>query len=95
MAVATLPIASTPTIANTGNGLDIAPLATAWSTHHARGRRLRRARRVLYFTVDRRPLAIVRAADAQDVAATVAITPATTPCPWRCAAAATASRTSA
>src|SRR3954454_10227142 len=71
MAVGTLPIASTRTIAITGNGME-------QLRFHLRGRLITPgdaeyddARRVLYFTVDRRPRAIVRAADARDVATAV------------------------
>ena len=71
MAVATLPIAPTPTIAITGDRDGTAPLAAAWPAHHPGDADYDDARRVLYFTVDRRPLAIVRAADARDVAAAV------------------------
>ena len=71
MVVATLPSAPTSTIAITGDGLDMlrsrlrGQLITADSADYDD------ARRVLYFTVDRRPLAIVRATDAWDVAAVV------------------------
>jgi FAD/FMN-containing dehydrogenase len=71
MAVATLPIAPTPTIAITGDEIELL-------RSRLRGRLITPgdaeyddARRVLYFTVDRRPQAIVRAADARDVAAAV------------------------
>jgi FAD/FMN-containing dehydrogenase len=71
MAVATLPITPTPTIAVAGD-----PIETLRS--RLRGRLITPddagyddARRVLYFTVDRRPRAIARAADARDVAAVV------------------------
>ena len=71
MVVAALPSAPTATIAMTGDGLEMlrsrlrGRLITAESVDYDD------ARRVLYFTVDRRPLAIVRAADARDVAAVV------------------------
>src|SRR5215207_11522593 len=71
MAVATLPIAPTPTIAITGDEIELL-------RSRLRGRLITPgdaeyddARRVLYFTVDRRPRAIVRAADAHDVATAV------------------------
>ena len=71
MAVTTLPIVSTPTIAISDDGMDAlrsrlrGRLITADSADYDE------ARRVLYFNVDRRPRAIVRAADAQDVATVV------------------------
>jgi FAD/FMN-containing dehydrogenase len=71
MAVATLPIAPTPTIAVAGDRIDtlrsrlrgqlITPDAADYDD----------ARSVLYFNVDRQPRAIVRAADVQDVALVV------------------------
>src|SRR5215216_3604670 len=71
MVVATLPIAQTPTFAITSDRMESL-------RSRPRGRLITPgdaeyddARRVLYFTVDRRPQAIVRAADARDVAAAV------------------------
>src|SRR5215217_5200557 len=71
MAVATLPIAPTPSISTSSHRMDLL-------RSRLRGRLITSeeadyddARRVLYFTVDRRPLAIIGAADAQDVATVV------------------------
>src|SRR5215213_9832020 len=71
MAVATLPIAPTPSISTTSQRMDLL-------RSRLRGRLITSeeadyddARRVLYFTVDRRPLAIARVADAEDVATVV------------------------
>jgi FAD/FMN-containing dehydrogenase len=71
MAVATLPIAPTPTIAFAGDRIETL-------RSRLRGRLITPddagyddTRRVLYFNVDRRPSAIVRAADVQDVATVV------------------------
>ena len=71
MVVAALPSAPTSTIAITGDGLEMLH-------SRLRGRLITPdsadydvARRVLYFTVDRRPRAIVRAANARDVAEAV------------------------
>ena len=72
MSVATLPSASAPTFASASVPLDalrsrlVGRLITADSVGYDE------ARRLLYITVDRRPLAIVRAANARDVAAAVA-----------------------
>jgi FAD/FMN-containing dehydrogenase len=71
MTVATLPIAPTPTIAHTGNQMEMlrsqlrGRLITAGDVDYDD------ARRVLYFNVDRHPRAIVRAVDARDVATVV------------------------
>jgi FAD/FMN-containing dehydrogenase len=71
MTVATLPIAPTPTIAHTSNQMEMlrsrlrGRLITAGDVDYDD------ARRVLYFNVDRHPRAIVRAADARDVATVV------------------------
>src|SRR5215213_10228611 len=71
MAAATPPIAPAPSIVIMGHRMDtlrsrlrsrlITPADADYDD----------ARKVLYFTVDRRPLAIVRAADARDVATAV------------------------
>jgi FAD/FMN-containing dehydrogenase len=71
MAVATLPIAPTPTVAITGNGLEMLRSRLRGRLITASDAGYDDARRVLYFTVDRRPRAIVRAADAGDVATAV------------------------
>ena len=71
MAVATLPIAPTPTIAITGDGMEMLRSRLRGQLITAGDADYDEARRVLYFTVDRRPRAIVRAADARDVAAAV------------------------
>src|SRR5918997_7115070 len=71
MAVATPPSAPTAVISITGDRMDTlrsrlrGRLITAEDADYAE------ARRVLYFTVDRRPLAFARAADARDVATVV------------------------
>ena len=71
MAVATLPIAPTPTLAGTSDRIDLLRKRLCGRLITPDDADYDDARRVLYFTVDRRPLAIVRAADALDVAAVV------------------------
>src|SRR5215208_6518065 len=71
MAVATLPIAPTPSISITGDRMDTLRSRLRGRLITAADADYDDARRVLYFTVDRRPLAIVRAADSQDVATVV------------------------
>jgi FAD/FMN-containing dehydrogenase len=71
MAVASLPIAPTPTIAITGNGLEMLRSRLRGQLITPGDADYDDARRVLYFNVDRHPRAIVRAQDAQDVATTV------------------------
>jgi hypothetical protein len=71
MAVAILPIAPTPTIVLTGNGLEILRSRLRGQLITPGDADYDDTRRVLYFNVDRHPRAIVRAANAQDVATTV------------------------
>src|SRR5215218_174651 len=71
MAVATLPIAPTPSISTTSQRLDLLRSRLRGRLITAEEADYDDARRVLYFTVDRRPLAIVRATDARDVATVV------------------------
>jgi len=71
MGVATLPIALTPTVATADERLDLLRSRLIGDLITADDPDYDEARRVLYFMVDRRPLAIVRAADAYDVAAAV------------------------
>lgn len=71
MAVATLPIVPTPTIATTGDRMNMLRSRLRGRLITPDNANYDDARRVLYFTVDRRPRAIVRAADAWDVATVV------------------------
>src|SRR5829696_4361628 len=71
MAVATLPITRTPTIAIAGDRMDALRSRLRGKLITADDAGYDDARRVLYFNVDRRPRAIVRAADARDVATVV------------------------
>jgi FAD/FMN-containing dehydrogenase len=71
MAIATLPTASRPSISITGDRVDKLRSRLRGRLITAEDADYDDARRVLYFTVDRRPLAIVRAADARDVATAV------------------------
>jgi hypothetical protein len=71
MAVATLPIVPTPTVAETGDRMDTLRSRLRGRLITAGDAGYDDARRVLYFNVDRNPLAIVRAADARDVATVV------------------------
>src|SRR3712207_3525707 len=71
MSVATLPIAPTPTIAVTGDRMELLRSRLRGQLITADSASYEDARRVLYFNVDRNPLAIVRAADARDVATVV------------------------
>src|SRR5215211_7561844 len=71
MAVATLPIAPTPTFAITSDHMESLRSRLRGRLITAGDADYDDARRVLYFTVDRRPRAIVRAADARDVATAV------------------------
>ena len=71
MAVATLPIAPTPSITDSADQMDMLRSRLHGRLITAEDADYDDARRVLYFTVDRRPLAIVRAADARDVAIAV------------------------
>ncbi|MCC2627996.1 MAG: linked oxidase domain protein, partial [Thermomicrobiales bacterium] len=71
MAVATLPIVPTPTIAISDDGMDALRSRLRGLLITAESADYDEARRVLYFNVDRCPRAIVRAADARDVATVV------------------------
>jgi FAD/FMN-containing dehydrogenase len=71
MAVATLPIAPTPSIVIADDRMDTLRSQLRGRLITADDPDYDDARKVLYFTVDRRPLAIVRAVDAQDVATVV------------------------
>jgi FAD/FMN-containing dehydrogenase len=71
MVVATLPTASTASITTEGHRMDSLRSRLRGRLITAEEADYDDARRVLYFTVDRRPLAIVRAADARDVATVV------------------------
>ena len=71
MAVATLPTTSTPSSAFTGDRMETLRSGLRGRLITAADPDYDDARKVLYFTVDRRPLAIVRAADARDVATVV------------------------
>jgi FAD/FMN-containing dehydrogenase len=71
MAVATLPIVPTPTIAISDDRMDALRSRLRGHLITADCADYDEARRVLYFNVDRRPRAIVRAADARDVATVV------------------------
>src|SRR5215216_1659044 len=71
MVVATLPIAQTPTFAITSDRMESLRSRLRGRLITAGDADYDDARRVLYFTVDRRPRAIVRAADARDVATAV------------------------
>jgi FAD/FMN-containing dehydrogenase len=71
MAVAAPPIAPAPTIAIAGDRMNMLRSRLRGRLITAEDADYDDARRVLYFTVDRRPLAIARAADARDVATVV------------------------
>src|SRR5919107_1949045 len=71
MAVASPPIAPTPSISITVDRLHMLRSRLRGRLISAEDPEYDDARRVLYFMVDRRPLAIVRAADAEDVATVV------------------------
>src|SRR3954471_9115687 len=71
MAVATFPIAPTPTIAITGDRMHLLRLRLRGRLITPEHADYDDARRVLYFNVDRHPRAIVRVADERDVATVV------------------------
>jgi hypothetical protein len=71
MAVATLPIAPTPSVSFTSDLMETLRSRLRGRLITAADADYHDARKVLYFTVDRRPLAIARVADAEDVATVV------------------------